>query len=124
MPILPARSRGVIVGFGSVSATRGRNTNVVYAAAKRALASYFESLRYAAIGTDILIQLYVLGYLETNLSFGIPTLLPKANVKKLAKRVLDNLDRDFGAAYYPGYWRYVCTIVRLLPWLVFKHLKF
>jgi short-subunit dehydrogenase len=124
MPMLHRGSRVAIVGFGSVSASRGRNANVLYAAAKRALASYFESLRHAAAESGVFVQFYVLGYLETNLSFGIPTLLPKASVKKLANRVLDGLNKDFGVAYYPGYWRFVCMMVRLLPWFVFKHLKF
>jgi len=124
MPMLLNRSGAAIVGFGSVSATRGRSANVIYAAAKRALASYFESLRHAAAQSDALVQFYVLGYLETNLSFGIPTLFPKASVGKLADRVLEGLNKDFGVAYFPGYWRFVCLVVRLLPWFVFKHLKF
>src|SRR5260221_7911807 len=43
LPELLAANQGYIVGFGSVAAARGRRTNVIYAAAKRGLVSYFES---------------------------------------------------------------------------------
>ncbi len=124
LPLLRSRPGAVIVGFGSISATRGRDANMVYAAAKRGLESYFESLRHAFSDSDVLIQFYVLGYLETNLSFGIPTMLPKGDVGKAGACVLANITRDFGVAYYPRFWRYICPVVRMMPWFVFKHLKF
>ena len=46
LPRLISQGSGTIVGFGSVAALRGRSGNVQYAAAKRALESYFESLRH------------------------------------------------------------------------------
>lgn len=124
MPIMLSRGSGFIVGFGSIAGSRGRNANVVYSAAKRALSSYFESLRHALVDSDVVVQFYVPGYLETNLAFGIPTKLPKASVKELGKRVLGNLDKDFGVTYYPSFWRGLCLALRLLPWFVFKRLKF
>ena len=59
-----------IVGFGSVSGILGRNINSNYAAAKRALESFFESLIFENEKNNINIQFYTLGYLDTNLSFG------------------------------------------------------
>jgi NAD(P)-dependent dehydrogenase (short-subunit alcohol dehydrogenase family) len=114
----------VIVGFGSVAFIRGRNSNACYAAAKRALSSFFESLRHAAVSTNILVQFYVLGYLDTNQAFGKRTLLPRANPNKLAGRIYKDLQKDFGVVYYPGYWRLIHLILRMLPWRVFKHLSF
>ncbi len=114
----------VIVGFGSVASIRGRNVNVCYAAAKRSLISFFESLRHAAVSTNVLVQLYVLGYLDTNQAFGKRTLLPRANPDKLAGRIYKDLQKDFGVVYYPGYWRLIHLILRILPWRVYKHLTF
>lgn len=116
--------RAVIVGFGSVAAFRGRNANVAYAAAKRALSSFFESLRHAALPTRVLVQFYILGYLDTNLAFGKRTLLPRAKPEILARRVCRNIDTDFGVAYHPNYWRCIHPVLANLPWLLFKHLKF
>lgn len=124
MPTLQKRPRGVIVGFGSVAATRGRRANVLYSASKRALESFFESLRHASVGTSVIVQFYKLGYLDTIQAFGKRTYLPKANPVCLGERVLHDLHRDIGVAYYPSYWRAICTIINLIPWFLFKRLKF
>jgi short-subunit dehydrogenase len=79
-----------------VAATRGRATNVVYSASKRALQTYFEGLRHASVGTPVRVQFYVVGYLDTNLAFGRRTLLPRADPEGLAARVVRDLDRDVG----------------------------
>jgi short-subunit dehydrogenase len=124
LPALRHRARPVIVGFGSVAATRGRGRNLVYAAAKRALATYFEGLRHACVGTPILVQFYVLGYLDTNLAFGLPTLLPRARPEAVSARVVRDLGRDVGIRYAPSLWHPVCVLVRWLPWAVFRRLRF
>ena len=48
----------------------GRGVNTFYAASKRGLESYFESLGLDKDYRKINIQFYILGYLDTNLSFG------------------------------------------------------
>jgi short-subunit dehydrogenase len=116
--------RTVIVGFGSVAAFRGRNANVAYAAAKRSLLSYFESLRHAASPTQVLVQFYILGYLDTNLAFGKRTLLPRANPERLACRVCSNLGSDFGVAYHPRFWRLIRPLLIHMPWFLYKRMKF
>ena len=122
--LLQRSHKTVIVGFGSVASIRGRNHNVCYAAAKRALLSFFESLRHAAVSTNVLVQFYILGYLDTNQAFGKRTLLLRANPENLASRVYKDLRKDFGVVYYPGYWYLIHLILRIMPWSVFKRLNF
>lgn len=124
LPALHSRRRVVIVGFGSVAAARGRRTNVVYAAAKRALQSFFESLRHACVGSNIIVQFYVLGYLDTNLAFGRRILLPKGDPDTLSARVLRDLGRNIGVAYYPAFWRPLCAALRHAPWFLVKRCAF
>lgn len=119
--ILRRQPQAAIVGFGTIAATRGRGVNVAYAAAKRALESFFESLRYVCAGSHVRVQFYVLGYLDTNLAFGISTLMPKADPNMLSARVLRNLDRDIGVVYYPRFWRYLCAVLRHVPWVLFRY---
>jgi short-subunit dehydrogenase len=113
----------VIVGFGSVAAVRGRSANVVYSAAKRALESYFESLRHRLSRTKVRVQFYRLGYLDTQQSFGKRLLLPKASPKRIARAVARNLHRNLGITTRPRFWIAVLPIVRRLPWWLFKRLK-
>lgn len=124
LPMLRDRHGGVIVGFGSIAASRGRGANMAYAAAKRALESYFESLRHETTGSNITVQFYVPGYLDTNLAFGKKTLFPHADANRLSRMVLRDLRRDVGVVYYPGYWRYIVAALRALPWALFKRLNF
>ena len=124
LPALKARPQATVAGFGSVAAARGRGNNAVYGAAKRALAAFFESLRHVCATSGVSVQFYVLGYLDTNLAFGRGILLPRANPDALSARVLRDLGRDRGVVYYPSFWRYVCFAVQLLPWIVFRRLRF
>jgi len=121
---LRAVPNALIVGFGSIAAVRGRTRNAAYSAAKRALASYFESVRHALRGTSVHVQFYVLGYLDTNLAFAQDTKLPRASPVKCAEHVFRRRHADLGVTYYPHYWRPVCAVLRLLPWSVFRKLSF
>jgi short-subunit dehydrogenase len=116
--------RTVVVGFGSIAAVRGRSQNIAYSAAKRALMSFFESLRHAAATSQVVVQFYILGYLDTNQAFGKKTLLPRAKLERLCRKIVDNLQKDFGATYYPRYWSFIALLLKLTPWFLFKRLTF
>jgi short-subunit dehydrogenase len=124
LPDLLASDHGSIVGFGSVAAIRGRRTNIVYAAAKRSLESYFESLRHLTVNSRVRVQFYSLGYIATQQSFGKHLLFPLITPKKVAEMVVRNMDSDRGTIYFPRYWSIISYIVSALPWTIFKKLDF
>ena len=124
LPRLISQGRGTIVGFGSVAALRGRSSNVVYAAAKRSLDSYFESLRHLSEPRGLTVAFYVLGYLDTQLAYGRRLLLPKADPKRVAKRVCRALGRERGRHYVPWFWYPAAILLRAIPWAVFRRLNF
>jgi len=123
-PHLVDRGAGSIVGFGSIAAVRGRTHNAVYAASKRALASYFESLRHALEPSGVCVSFYVLGYMDTALAYGRPLLLPKADPARVARQVCDRLGRAPGTHYLPWFWRPVTAALRWLPWALYRRLRF
>jgi short-subunit dehydrogenase len=112
-----------IVGFGSVAAVRGRRLNVAYAAAKRGLESYFESLRHSLTGSGISVQFYRLGYVQTQQSFGRKLLLPAMRPSAVAHHVVKNLGHDIGLKSLPRFWAGASLIIRHLPWWIFRNLK-
>lgn len=124
LPRMLASRRGVIAGFGSIAAIRGRSRNAVYAASKRALESYFESLRHRCDPEGIRVQFYILGYVDTQLSFGRKLLLPKAKPEAVARAVADGLQNGSGVRYLPKFWRLVAAIVRIVPWPIYRRLQF
>jgi short-subunit dehydrogenase len=124
LPRMVARRRGAVVGFGSVAAERGRARNVMYAAAKRALESVFESWRHRLEPEGLSVALYTLGYVDTNLAFGRPLPFPKADPRRLAERVCDELGRARGKRFLPRGWRLVAFAVRALPWFLYRRARF
>ncbi|HXQ52323.1 MAG TPA: SDR family NAD(P)-dependent oxidoreductase [Stellaceae bacterium] len=124
LPAMLAGNLGNVVGIGSVAALRGRSNNVAYAAAKRGLESYFESLRHRTAATGVRVQFYRLGYLDTQLTFGKRLPFPLASPQPVAERVARGLGRDLGCVTTPAYWRAVGVAVRCLPWPIFRRLKF
>jgi short-subunit dehydrogenase len=113
-----------LVGFGSIASIRGRGSNMIYSAAKTAMRFYFESLRHACVDKNVIVQFYVLGYMDTNLAFAYNVPLSKGEPKKLAQRVYRDIHKDFGVRYFPGYWSIIAMILRLVPWPIYKYLKF
>jgi short-subunit dehydrogenase len=124
LPGLLLSKHGYIVGFGSVAALRGRRTNIVYAAAKRALESYFESLRHAMAQTDVRVQFYRLGYVSTQQSFAASLLLPAVTPQRVAREVLRNLGTRTGLIHFPRYWWLVGRMVSALPWFLYRKIEF
>lgn len=124
LPSMLEAGGGTLVGFGSVAAIRGRGSNVVYAAAKRGLMSYFESLQHLTAHTGVRVHFYQLGYVATQQSFGKRMLFSPATPQRIAKTVVRNLGQDRIFTFLPGYWAFIARIVSNLPWPIFKRLDF
>tara|TARA_B110000971_G_scaffold205741_1_gene228401 strand:+ start:3468 stop:4199 length:732 start_codon:yes stop_codon:yes gene_type:complete len=120
------KNQGVVIGFGSVSGSLGRELNPYYAASKRALESFFESTAFINKNNKINLQFYTLGYLETNLSFGKKLILPKGSVKKLSQIVYKNKNVKFKKYFFPHWWGFIILLIKIIPFsiiLKFKNLK-
>jgi short-subunit dehydrogenase len=115
---------GVVVGFGSIASVRGRDANAAYAAAKRGLATWFESLRHLGAQVGVRVQFYVPGYIDTGQAFGLPLKLPKSNPDAFARLVVKDLGYETGVRYFPFFWRYICVALRLMPWGIYRRLRF
>jgi short-subunit dehydrogenase len=121
--LLPRLDGGEVVGFGSVAGFRGRSRNAAYAASKRALESYFESLRHWGGSAGVAVRFYIPGYLDTNLAFGQKLPFRAASPQDLARLVRADTDRTC-TRYFPFYWLFIGLLLRLLPWRVYRKLKF
>jgi short-subunit dehydrogenase len=116
-------THGTVVMFGSVAAVRGRRRNVVYASAKRALVSFYESLRQRYRSHELCIQMYQLGFVATNLTYGKRLPLPAANPDAIARTVVRRLGLRSSIRYLPRWWAPVALLVRWLPWRLYRRLK-
>lgn len=116
-------SRGSIVGFGSIAGARGRSRNIVYAAAKRGLETFFESLRHRHSPAVLRVQFYRLGFLRSNLTFGMRLPLPVAEPQAVARTVVARLRSGSFDRYQPRWWGLIALVVRHLPWFAFRRMK-
>jgi short-subunit dehydrogenase len=122
LPVL-LEAKGAIVGFGSIAGARGRSKNIVYAAAKRGLETFFESLRHRHVPTDLRVQFYRLGFLRSNLTFGMRLPLPVAEPEAVAAKVVAQLRSASFDRYEPRWWGLIALIIRSLPWFAFRRMK-
>lgn len=116
-------TRGTVVLFGSIAAVRGRGRNVVYASAKRALVSLYESLRQRYRPNELRVQLYQLGFLATNLTHGMKLPTAPAAPEEIAKTVVRRLGRASSLRYLPMKFELIALVVRSLPWFVYRRMK-
>ncbi len=121
--LLPRLGGGEVVGFGSIASFRGRSRNAAYAASKRAMESYFESLRHWAGSADVAVRFYIPGYLDTNLAFGQKLPFRAASPQRLARLVRADTGQT-RTRYYPSYWSFIGLVLRMLPWRLYGRLKF
>jgi short-subunit dehydrogenase len=119
--IFKKQKHGSITGFGSVSSIRGRSKNIIYSLSKRGLKSFFESLYYNFSNTKIFVQFYTLGYLNTNQSYHIKSILiPKGDTRKLSRIVFNNFNKNIIEYYFPNFWKYICILIRNTPFKIFQ----
>jgi len=118
------RGRGTLVLISSIAAGAPRRRNVVYAAAKAALESYARSMQHRFAETDVLVNVYALGYVDTAMSRGRKLLFPAADPARIAEAIVDDLNRARRFAHLPRYWAVVTFVLRSLPWSVYRRLSF
>jgi short-subunit dehydrogenase len=115
LPALLSRGRGSIVAFGSIAAARGRRRNATYAAAKRGLKSYVESLLCVTRGTGVEVQLYELGWVATGQTLGRSFFPPAPTPEHVAARVVRHIGEGSRISYLPGFWKILLPGIRLVP---------
>lgn len=118
------RGTGLFAFFGSVAAERGRSSNIAYAAAKRGLLSFYESIRHRCSASKVNVQFYQLGYLKTAQTYGKKLPFPAALPEEAAANIVNRISAGSGFVYYPWFWQGICLALRCTPWFIFKKLKF
>lgn len=121
---LEAQSGGTLVLFSSIAAATPRGRNVVYGAAKAALEYYGRGLQHRFAGTPVHVQVYALGYVDTAMTRGMRLALPVASPHRVARHVVAGLGRPRRVRYLPRYWGVVVRVLRVLPWPVYRRLRF
>ncbi len=113
---MKAARHGTILGISSVAGDRGRKGNSAYMAAKAAMSTYLESLRYRLAGSGVRVVTVKPGFVATPMTAGLKTPKPlTVSAERAATRIADLCDGGATVAYVPGYWRAIMRIVKSVP---------
>jgi NAD(P)-dependent dehydrogenase (short-subunit alcohol dehydrogenase family) len=121
---LLATGGGRLCVFSSVAGERGRKPVVLYGAAKAGLSRYLEGLDHRYRSRGLITVAILPGFVRTSMTEGLPEPPFAADPDAVARIALRALDRGAPRVYAPGIWRWIMTVIRLLPRFVMRRIGF
>lgn len=119
-----SQGSGHLAAITSVAGERGRPRNYTYGASKRALSCYLEGLRSRLYGKGVRVHNIKLGPVETPMTAGHPQNFLWGEKRRVARGIVDAMERRWHVVYLPRSWAIVMAIVRTLPEFVFQRFGF
>ena len=122
-PVLEKR-KGVVVALGSVAGDRGRASNYTYGSAKAGLHTFLQGLRIVLDRSGVRVITIKPGFIDTSMSWGNVKDGPLMGTPRaLAARALKLADgRGAGESYFPWFWFFIMTIIKSVPYRIFRKL--
>ena len=118
------RGSGAIIGLSSVAGDRGRASNYVYGSAKAGLTAYLSGLRNRLAGKGVNVLTVKPGFVKTAMTDGmnLPPALT-AEPRQVGDDIVVAVKKGKNIIYSRWFWRYIMTIIKLIPESIFKKLK-
>lgn len=114
---------GTLVVLSSVAAERPRRTNVVYGASKAGLDALARGLADALHDTGVHVLVVRPGFVFTRMTRGLEPAPLASTPQKVAKVVVDGLDRGAHTVWAPPALRWLMLLVRMLPRPLFRRIE-
>ena len=120
-----AQGKGVIAVIGSVAGDRGRASNYLYGAAKAAIDTYASGLRARLLRSGVHVLTVKPGFVATALTaqLKLPELLT-ASVESVARDIHRAMVKRKDVLYTPWFWAVIMLIIRWMPAMIFKRMRF
>ncbi len=119
-----SQKKGTIIGISSVAGDRGRASKLIYASAKAAFTTYLAGLRNKCFKENVHVMTVQPGFVYTKMTENQP--LPKA-ITSTPVEVADIIYRAYlkkkNIIYVKWFWRYIMTIIQVIPEFQFKKMK-
>ncbi len=120
---LEKQASGFMLVFSSVAGDRGRQSNYAYGAAKAGLNVFLQGLRHRLGPRGVRVITIKLGFVDTEMTWGLPGLFLVASPQQIARKSLRTLGGSARTHYLPGFWRFILFILRNLPERVFQRIR-
>jgi decaprenylphospho-beta-D-erythro-pentofuranosid-2-ulose 2-reductase len=119
-----AKGRGLIIGISSVAGERGRQSNYLYGAAKSAMTAFLSGLRNRLFLSSVRVITVLPGFVRTRMTEKLD--LPKMLMIE-PERAAEDIYRAYkcrkDVVYTAGFWRWIMTVIRIIPESIFKRMK-
>lgn len=117
------RRKGQIAGLSSVAGDRGRGSNYAYGSAKGAFNLFLQGLRNKYFKDGVHVLTVKLGFIDTQMTWGLKTKIPISSPESAAQAILLALDKRKNEVYWPSFWRLIMNAIRVIPEEGFKRLS-
>lgn len=119
------QGKGVIAVIGSVAGDRGRASNYLYGAAKAAIDTYASGLRAKLFNSGVHVLTIKPGFVATSMTADL-NLPEKLTVtpESVACDILSAISKRKDVVYTPWFWNWIMLIIRWIPPVIFKRMKF
>jgi len=121
--VFEAQRSGVLAVIGSVAGDRGRRSNYVYGSAKAAIDTFVAGLRQRLAPTGASVVLIKPGWVSTPMTAHLPQGFLSASPEQVGRGIYDAMLARRSVVYLPWYWKWIMTIIRLIPEPIFTKLK-
>lgn len=116
-----AKKPNAIIYLSSVAGDRGRHSNSLYGATKKTVEIYLDGLKVSH--PKLYILSIRLGFIDTRSTYGKAGIFLSQSPTKCAQFCYKLMSQKKNKRYFPWFWRYIMTIIKLIPEFIFKKLK-
>lgn len=115
---------GTLAVISSVAGDRGRASNYPYGAAKAAVSVFCEGLAARLNAQGVRVLTIKPGFVSTPMTANmqLPALLT-ATPERVARDIVNAVERRAFLLYTPWFWRYIMLVVRMVPGFVLRRLS-
>lgn len=117
------QGRGVIAVISSVAGDRGRASNYVYGTGMAAKTAFLSGLRNRLAGAGVQVLTIKPGRVNTPMTQHMAGSEGFADPIDIGQQIYKAMKRRRDVVYLPFIWRYIMSIIRLIPEPIFKRLK-
>jgi short-subunit dehydrogenase len=121
---LLARGGGCLCVLSSVAGDRGRKPVAIYGASKAGLSHYLESLDHKFHASGLRVVCVKPGFVKTSMTAGLRPPPFAGEPQGVARDVIRAIDGAKPVIYTPWIWRYVMSVIRLLPRFIMRRIGF
>jgi decaprenylphospho-beta-D-erythro-pentofuranosid-2-ulose 2-reductase len=119
---LTAQGHGTLVVLSSVAGERARRSNFVYGSSKAGLDAFAQGLADSLVGSGARVLVVRPGFVTTKMTTGMDPAPLSTTPEAVADAIVHGLGTNATTIWVPGMLRYVMSVLRHVPRVVFRRL--